>query len=209
MKNVPAMSLGVEAREGQRAGRSLLLWQLAPSLFRYALLIASAVGLDHVLHRLGLYWVGRYLGIVGAALILLSFTYSLRKRKRIALGSPKTLLDLHEYLSWAGALMILTHAGVHYNAVLPWAGVLLMLVVVASGFVGKNLLREAREALKYREKVLLGQGLGTAEVEKRLLLDAAAVGAMQRWRSVHVPLTVTFGTLALLHIVSILIFWRW
>ena len=41
------------------------------------------------------------------------------------------------------------------------------------------------------------------------LLIAAAVGAMQRWRSVHLPLTITFGTLALMHVVSILVFWRW
>ena len=92
---------------------------------------------------------------------------------------------------------------------LPWAAVVLMLVVVASGFVGKNLMQEAREGLKSRELGLRAEGLGDAEVEKRLLLDAAAVGAMQRWRSVHVPLTVTFGALALLHILSILIFWRW
>ena len=209
MKNLPTISPGVGARVGRQADGSLLLRRLAPSLFWYALLIASALGLDHVLHRLGLYWVGRYLGILGTALILLSFAYSLRKRKLIRSGSPKVLLDLHEYLSWAGALAILTHAGVHYNAVLPWAAVALMLVVVASGFVGKHLIQEAKAGLKSRERELKAEGLNETEVEKRLLLDAAAVGAMQRWRSVHLPLTITFGTLALVHIVSILVFWRW
>jgi hypothetical protein len=209
MKNIPAAGASAPVRGVEREGGSLLLWKFTPSLFWYALLIASALGLDHVLHRLGLYWVGRYLGVVGTALILLSLAYSLRKRKLIAAGSPKVLLDLHEYLSWAGALAVLTHAGVHYNAVLPWAAVVLMLVVVASGFVGKNLLHEARAGLKSRERGLKAEGLDDAEVEKRLLLDAAAVGAMQRWRSVHLPLTITFGTLALVHVVSILIFWRW
>jgi hypothetical protein len=209
MKNIPAMGVSGAATGGEHAGGSLLIWKVAPSLFWYALLIASALALDHVLHRLGLYWVGRYLGILGTALIILSLAYSLRKRKVINAGSPRALLDLHEYMSWAGALAVLIHAGVHYNAVLPWAAVVLMLVVVASGFVGKNLIQEARAGLKSRERGLKAEGLTDAEVEKRLLLDAAAVATMQRWRSVHVPLTITFGTLALVHIVSILIFWRW
>lgn len=189
--------------------RSLLLRQLAPSLFWYALLVLSAIGLDYLLHRAELAWVGRYFGLLGTALILLSLAYSARKRKLINRGSPKRLLDLHEYLSWAGALMLLVHAGIHFNALLPWAALLLLLVVVASGFVGKSLLKEARERLKAREAELKRQGLGVEEVEKRLLLDSVTVDAMKKWRSVHVPLTATLGTLALLHAASIMIFWRW
>jgi hypothetical protein len=189
--------------------RSLLFRQIAPSLFWYALLVVSAIGLDYVLHRMGQAWVGRYMGILGTALILLSLLYSARKRKLIERGSPKTLLDLHEYLSWAGALMILVHAGIHFNALLPWLALLLLLVVVASGFVGKNLLKDARDRLKSREAELKKQGLGGDELEKRLLLDSVTVDAMKKWRSVHVPLTVTLATLALLHAVSIMVFWRW
>ncbi len=51
------------------------------------------------------------LGIPGTLLILFSFLYSMRKRKLIQVGRPKTLLRLHEVLTWAGALMILVHAG--------------------------------------------------------------------------------------------------
>ncbi len=173
--------------------RTLLVRQVLPSLFWYALLIGSALGADFLLHRVGLYWVGRYLGILGTALLVASFAYSLRKRKIIQRGSPKALLDLHEVLSWAGALMILVHAGVHFNAVLPWAAVVLMLIAVASGFTGKYLLKEARERVKDRDD----------------WFDALTVDAMKQWRSVHLPITTLFGTLALLHILSILIFWRW
>ncbi|SRR5581483_5081783 len=42
--------------------------------------IASATLFDALLHAAGLVWVGRYLGILGAAAILASFLYSLRKR---------------------------------------------------------------------------------------------------------------------------------
>ncbi len=61
----------------------------------------------------------------------------------------------------------------HYNAVLPWAAVMPMLVVVAGGFVGKNLLQEARAGLKARERGLKTEGLTDAEVE-RLFREALA-----------------------------------
>lgn len=174
--------------------KSLAVRKVLPSLFLYAVLILLAIGLDALLHRIGLYWIGRYLGILGTVLILASFAYSLRKRRIIETGSPKVLLDLHETLAWTGALMILVHAGIHFNALLPWLAVLLMLVVVASGFVGKHLLKKAREELQSREA---------------RFLDATTVEVMKRWRAVHIPLTTIFWTLAGLHVLSILIFWRW
>ncbi len=189
--------------------RSLLVRQVLPSLFWYGLLIASALGVDFLLHRIGWVWVGRYLGILGTFLILVSFLYSLRKRKIIRRGSPKFLLDLHEVLCWAGALMILVHAGVHFNALLPWAAVMLMLVAVASGFTGKHLLKEARERVRTKQAVLSTAGLEGDALESKLLLDSLTVDLMKNWRSVHMPITTLFGTLALLHILSILVFWSW
>ncbi len=189
--------------------RSLLVRQVLPSLFWYGLLIASALGVDFLLHRIGWVWVGRYLGILGTFLILVSFLYSLRKRKIIQRGSPKFLLDLHEVLCWAGALMILVHAGVHFNALLPWAAVMLMLVAVASGFTGKHLLKEARERVRTKQAVLSTAGLEGDALESKLLLDSLTVDLMKNWRSVHMPITTLFGTLALLHILSILVFWSW
>ncbi len=189
--------------------RSLLVRQVLPFLFWYALLIVAAIGVDGLLHRAGLYWIGRYLGIVGSVLILGSFAYSLRKRKIIQRGSPKALLEMHESMSWVGVLMILIHAGVHFNAVLPWAAVAVMLIAVASGFTGKYLLKNARERLRTREAALREAGLKDEEVSDRLFLDSTTVDVMKRWRTVHIPITTIFGTLAALHILSILIFWRW
>lgn len=189
--------------------RSLLLRQVLPSLFWYSLLIASALGTDYLLHRVGWVWVGRYLGILGTLLILVSFLYSLRKRKIIQRGSPKFLLDLHEVLCWAGALMILVHSGIHFNALLPWAAVVLMLVVVASGFTGKNLLKDARERVRTKEAALRAGGLSGEALESRLLLDSLTVDAMKNWRAVHLPITTLFGTLVLLHVLSILVYWSW
>ena len=188
----------------------LMLKRVAPLAFWYLLLIALAITLDLLLHKLGLYWVGRYLGIFGTCLLLISFVYSLRKRQIIKFGSPKKLLNAHEYLSWAGVLMILVHAGWHFNAVLPWLAVFLMTVVVASGFTGKFLLREARERLFEREHQLRQAGaISDDEIERSLFLDSLTVGLMEHWRHFHLPLTAVFTALAIVHIVSILVLWKW
>ena len=84
-----------------------------------SLLLATIV-VDALLHRFDLVWIGRWLGIPGTILILVSFLYSMRKRKVIGFGKPKTLLNLHETFTWLGALMILVHAGVHIYTILPW-----------------------------------------------------------------------------------------
>lgn len=188
--------------------KSLLVRQIFPFLFWYAVLIATAIGADFLLHRIGVYWIGRYLGIPGSALIVGSFAYSLRKRGILRHGSPKRLLDIHEAMSWAGALMILVHAGAHFNALLPWAALVLMLIAVASGFTGKYLLKDALERLRPRQAGL-GEGRQDEKREATIFLDSLTVGVMKRWRSVHLPITVVFAVLALLHILSIVIFWRW
>ncbi|MEW6130156.1 MAG: hypothetical protein AB1757_24180 [Acidobacteriota bacterium] len=188
---------------------SLFVKRVLPLFSGYVLLVASAIALDFVLHRANLSWIGRYFGILGTAFIICSFAYSMRKRKILQVGSPKTLLDVHEYLSWAGVLLILVHAGVHFNAVLPWLAIVLMLVVVASGFTGKFLLKEAREKLRWRQEALRQQGIGMEEIEKRLFLDSISVDLMKNWRAFHIPITTIFATLAILHILAILLFWRW
>ena len=187
----------------------LLFKRVLPLASLYMLLIGSAVALDLFLHRFGLYWVGRYLGICGTAVLLLSFAYSLRKRKIITFGSPKGLLNAHEHLSWAGVLMILVHAGWHFHAVLPWLAVLLMLVVVASGFTGKFLLHEAREQLAARRQEQDARVSSKEEQDRNLFLDSLTVSVMAEWRHVHLPLTAIFAALVTVHVVTILVLWKW
>jgi len=158
---------------------------------------------------MNMFWIGRHFGIPGSLLIVSSFAYSLRKRKIVQRGSPKFLLDVHECLSWTGALMILVHAGIHFNALLPWAAIVMMLIVIASGFTGKVLLNDAKAMLKSRTDVLRKRGVKDEELEKILHVDSLTVDAMKKWRSVHIPITTIFGALAVLHILSILVFWRW
>jgi len=106
--------------------------------------------------------------------------------------------------------MILVHAGWHFNAVLPWLAVLLMVVVVASGFTGKFLLREARDRLNARKQELQQTDrVSKEEIDKKLFLDSLPVDLMENWRHVHLPLTAIFAALATVHILSILVLWKW
>jgi hypothetical protein len=188
---------------------SLVRKEVLPFLLMFGALIAATAIIDALLHQLDLIWVGRYLGIPGTILILSSFFYSLRKRKLISTGKPKTLLTLHETLTWLGALMILVHAGVHVYSILPWLALLAMLVNVISGMTGKVLLDRSRRFLAEKKQGYAKRGLTTDAVDKEVFWDAVAVDLMKKWRAVHFPITLVFGVLGLAHILSIFLFWQW
>ncbi len=120
--------------------RSLISKKVMPFLLSFIALIAATAMIDALLHLSGFTWIGRWLGIPGLLLILLSFLYSMRKRKKIGFGKPKTLLKLHEILTWLGALMILVHAGIHVYNILPWLALVAMMVNIISGMTGQYLL---------------------------------------------------------------------
>jgi hypothetical protein len=182
--------------------RSLLARQVAPAVAGYSGLIAATILLDVILHRAGLMWIGLYLGPVGTGLIALSFLYSLRKRKKISFGAPRKLLELHQSLSWVGALLILVHAGIHINAIIPWLAVLAMLVVVASGFTGSVLVKRATETLKAQKA---SGGVG----EDNTVLDAVTLDLMKQWRLAHMPINAVFLALFSIHLVAVLLFRHW
>jgi hypothetical protein len=187
------------------------LWRqhVLPFTLLLGLLVAATLAGDYFLHRMELVWVGRYLGIPGTLLIIGSLLYSLRKRKYITTGSPKFLLSLHEFTAWLGSLMVLIHAGIHFNAILPWLATAAMGVNVISGMVGKLLLSRSRQhVLGQREHFQL-RGLSKQEVEQAVFWDAVTLDAMTQWRKVHIPIFMVFAVLALGHIVSIFLFWEW
>ena len=189
--------------------RSFIRKEILPFLLMFGSLLLATVITDALLHQFELVWIGRWLGIPGTLLILLSFFYSMRKRKVISFGKPKTLLTLHETLTWLGALMILVHAGIHIYTILPWLALAAMLVNVISGMTGKFLLDRSRRFLAEKKQVYAQQGLADAEIEKRLFWDATAFDLMKQWRAVHLPITLAFSVLGITHILSILLFWEW
>lgn len=189
--------------------KSLWREQVLPFTLLLGALALAAVAGDYLLHWFKLVWVGRYLGIPGTLLIIGSFYYSLRKRKMVTSGDPKTLLRLHEYAAWLGSLMVLIHAGVHFNAILPWLATVAMGINVISGLVGKMLLHRARLHVQGQRSHFELRGLSKPEVEQAVFWDAVTVDAMTLWRKVHIPIFVAFAVLSLGHIISIFLFWGW
>lgn len=187
----------------------LLRREVMPFLLSLLALAAAALLLDAALHLSGLVWIGRYLGIPGTLLIIASFGYSLRKRKLIKRGQPATLLRWHERLAWAGSLLVLVHAGIHFNAILGWLAVWAMLINIGSGLTGKFLLARSRRRLEATRTQLRTQGLTAAQLETSLYWDSLTFDVVAAWRRVHIPITLAFGVLALAHIVSIFLFWGW
>jgi hypothetical protein len=187
------------------------LWRehVLPFTLLLGLLAVATLAGDYLLHRLNLVWVGRYLGIPGTLLIIGSLYYSARKRKWVTTGNPKSLLSMHEFGTWLGSLMVLIHAGIHFNAILPWLATVAMGVNVISGMVGKMLLNQSRQHVQGERERFQLRGLSKTEVEQAVFWDSVALGAMAQWRKVHIPIFIVFAVLALGHIVSIFLFWGW
>jgi UPF0716 family protein affecting phage T7 exclusion len=183
--------------------------EVVPFFLSLIVLAAAALLCDAALHLLDIVWVGRWLGIPGTLLILASLGYSLRKRKLISSGEPATLLRFHEYLAWAGSLLVLVHAGIHFNAILGWLAVWAMLINVASGLTGKFLLARSRRRLDEARQRMREEGLTPAQLAERTYWDSLTFDAVKQWRAVHFPITLAFAVLALAHIIASLLFWSW
>lgn len=183
--------------------------EVIPFYLSLAALGGGALALDAILHLADAVWIGRYLGIPGVLLILASSGYSMRKRKLIASGKPANLLRWHERLAWAGSLLVLVHAGIHFNAILGWLAVWAMLINIASGLTGKYLLGRARNRLESTRTRLRAQGLSPEAMEEQTYWDSLTFDVVKAWRVVHLPITLAFAVLALAHIIAVFLFWGW
>ncbi|MGD9810559.1 MAG: hypothetical protein AB7U35_04380 [Sphingobium sp.] len=188
---------------------SLLVREILPFYASLAVLLGAALLLDAVLHLVDAVWIGRWLGIPGVLLILGSFGHSLRKRKIIRSGNPIKYLRLHERMGWAGSLLVLVHAGIHFNAVLAWLALVAMLINVTSGLTGKYLLQRAQRWLREARTQMREAGAQSEEIELELYWDSLAFDLVKQWRKVHLPIALAFAVLALAHIVAVFLFWSW
>ena len=183
--------------------------EVLPFLLWLVLLAVATALIDLALHRLNLVWVGRYLGIPGVLIIIGSFGYSLRKRKLINSGDPVRWLRWHERMGWLGSLLVLVHAGVHFNAILGWLAIAAMLVNVGSGLTGKFLLERAGRRLQAARARMQDEGLSATELGQKLYWDSFTFDAVRAWRVIHFPIALAFGVLALAHIIAVFLFWGW
>jgi hypothetical protein len=187
----------------------LISRRILPFYFRLFVLAATTLLIDLILHLTDLVWIGRYLGIPGVILILLSFGHSLRKRGLIKSTNPARLLRLHEWLAWTGSTLILVHAGIHFNAILAWLAVAAMAINIISGLTGKYLVLQAQRWMKEARSDLKEAGIADPEIERQLHWDSLAAGLVRKWRVIHLPISLAFAVLATAHIISTFVFWGW
>ncbi len=187
----------------------LMVREVLPFALSLAALGALALLLDALLHVYDAVWVGRYLGILGTLLIICSFWYSLRKRKLVKSGNMSKLMHLHERMAWLGSLLVLVHAGIHFNSILGWLAVWAMLVNVVSGLTGKFLLERSRKRMALTRDKLQQEGLSAEKLDEQLYWDSLTFDIVKKWRFVHIPITLAFAVLALGHIFSVFLFWSW
>jgi len=189
----------------------LIRREVLPFLLSLGTLALATVLIDALLHLANIAWIGRYMGIPGTLLILGSFGYSLRKRRLIKAGRPLQLLRWHERMAWLGSLLVLVlvHAGIHFNSILAWLAVVAMLINVASGLTGKFLLDRSRRRLEEARQRMRQHGMAADELDEHLYWDSLTFDAVKQWRSVHFPITLAFAVLALAHIMAVFLFWGW
>lgn len=96
--------------------------------------------------------VGNLLGITGLSLMVLMHGYTLRKRLRFMrnLGSVTTWLEFHIFCGFFGPVLITLHTSFKFNGLVSvayWS----MVIVVASGFVGRYLYVMIPRSIRGRE----------------------------------------------------------
>lgn len=190
-------------------GIGLIVREILPFYFRLVVLAVVTLFIDLILHLSDMVWIGRYLGIPGILLILLSFGHSLRKQGVIKSSNPIRLLRLHEWLAWVGSTLVLVHAGIHFNSVLAWLAVAAMAVNITSGLTGKYLVQRSQRWLKQARTDLRDEGLADDAIEQQLFWDSLAAGLVRKWRTIHLPIALAFAVLATAHILAIFLFWGW
>ncbi|HSC08255.1 MAG TPA: hypothetical protein VLD59_15620, partial [Steroidobacteraceae bacterium] len=108
--------------------------------------------------------LGYALGITGGSLILVLLLYSARKRFAWLsfLGSLNRWFDAHVVLGIVGPLLILYHSNFSLGATNSNVALFCMLIVVASGLIGRFIYSRIQYGL-YGRQVTLGELQGNAE----------------------------------------------
>ncbi len=127
-----------------------LVWLMYPA----AVLVISSLAWAgwNVVER-GLYTSGSdfgyYLGVTGGSMMLILFTYPLRKRIRFMRdwGPLKYWFRLHMICGMCGPVIILFHSTFHVGSLNATVAVCCMLLVAGSGLIGRFIYRKIHHGL--------------------------------------------------------------
>lgn len=183
----------------------ILVARLSGLFLTVFLVVVNAILLEIILDMFGVKGHRLFTGIAGTLLIIVSFGYSMRKRKKlITFGSPKSWLRAHEWLAIAGSFVIFVHTGTHFKALVPIITLIFMFTAFISGLVGRHVYNNAKSELKAKRAELKEAGLTASEIEQKLWSLTVASDALSRWRTVHMPIVSFLVVMVLYHAVSAL-----
>jgi len=125
--------------------------------------------------------VGRALGVTGLSLMLVMHGYTLRKRIRWMrrLGSVTTWLEFHIFCGVLGPVLITLHTSFKFNGLVSvayWS----MVLVVASGFVGRYLYVRIPRSIRGRELSRDEVSAKARELKNELMLQGLSPGIVER-----------------------------
>ena len=147
---------------------------------------------------------GHVVGWLGFGMIVLTCGYPLKRWLYPNQIWSKPWFQVHQVLGITGPLLILVHSGAHFHALVPVLTLVVMALVVLSGIAGQALHHLASQTLYDQRHELARQGVSQTMIEAQLYELAREEHALRWWRCIHVPLTWTFFSLAILHIVGAL-----
>lgn len=176
--------------------------------------VLAAIGLEVFLstssHQpFGHTQTGHIVGWIGFGMILLACGYPLKRRLYPNQVWSKTWFQIHQVMGIAGPLLIFVHSGAHFHALVPVLAMAVMVLVVLSGITGQALHHLASRTLYEQRHELARQGIDKEMIEAQLHDLAREEEALRWWRCIHVPLTWTFFSLTILHIVGALYLGGW
>ena len=132
---------------------------LSPSLFNLFLVVAVVAGWRLSRHELitPTHGQGLIYGFVGTGMMLLLFVYPLRKRVKTltVIGTMKQWFQSHMTLGLLGPLLILYHCNFHLGAFNSNIALFSLLIVSASGVVGKHIYIKICQSLNGERTTLV------------------------------------------------------
>lgn len=133
--------------------------------------------------------LGHWTGIIGLVFMLSAQTaYSSRKQTRDTRWGPMVKwLQAHVMMGLVGPYMVLIHSAGKFNG-LAGISAALTVIVLGSGLVGRYLYTAIPREI---------EGVDPEHL-------AAAKKALATWRAIHIPLTWTLFTSALVHVIAAL-----
>lgn len=179
--------------------------RLSGLLITVFLVIGNTILIEQVLDMYGIRGHRLITGIVGTLLVILSFAYSMRKRKKLfKTGGMKGWLRAHEWLAIAGTVIIFVHTGTHFHGIVAIITLIFMFIAFISGLIGRYVYDNVRVELRLKKEGLKKVGLPEKEIEESLTGLATASEALSKWRIYHMPVISILGVMVFYHAIAAL-----